>query len=570
MLQGLFRRRPSAALVVSMLALFVALSGWGYAATGTFVLGKTNRAKKTTGLASTTKRAPAFAVTNTGGATAASFSVKPGVTPFTVNSSVKVAKLNADLLDGVDSSGLQSRITGTCAAGSAIRVVNAEGKVTCEPVGGGGGGTPTNAFWGLKGNSGTTPGTNFLGTTDAKALVIKTNNAEALRVDTAGNVGIGTSGPIARLEAAAATAGIGVLGTSNARGLVGRLGQISCPGTYAVGGCTPDASTAISGHSVTGRGVDGESTSGIGVIGNSSTRGVVGTLGGTSCAGTYAVGGCGSMVGAGVLGDSSTKGVVGTLGGTTCVGPDAVGVWGCGSTVGTGVFGGSSTRGVVGTLGGTSCVGTYAVGGCGATIGDGLLGMTSVGPNSITAAAVHAINTAGGDIFLGQNGGTRVARIDGTGKGFFNGGTQTGGADYAESMRAAPSSALEPGDVLAVDPEHGGTVAKSHRPNSTLVAGVYSTRPALLAVGKHRLGDSLAGEVPVALLGVVPTKVSAENGAVHAGDLLTTASTPGYAMRAPRIVVGGVAIYPTGAVLGKALEPLAHGKGLIRVLVMLR
>jgi hypothetical protein len=41
-------------------------------------------------------------------------------------------------------------------------------------------------------------------------------------------------------------------------------------------------------------------------------------------------------------------------------------------------------------------------------------------------------------------------------------------------------------------------------------------------------------------------------------------------MKASSTVVGGVAIYPTGAILGKALETLRGGTGLIEVLVMLR
>src|SRR3954453_14316251 len=38
-----------------------------------------------------------------------------GHAPFTTNSAQKVANLNADLLDGLDSSSLQRRVTGTCA-----------------------------------------------------------------------------------------------------------------------------------------------------------------------------------------------------------------------------------------------------------------------------------------------------------------------------------------------------------------------------------------------------------------------------------------------------------------------
>ncbi|MFI5221482.1 MAG: hypothetical protein ACHQK8_04080 [Bacteroidia bacterium] len=47
--------------------------------------------------------------------------------------------------------------------------------------------------WGLTGNSGTDSTTNFIGTTDANPFVLKTNNAERMRVSIAGNVGIGSS-----------------------------------------------------------------------------------------------------------------------------------------------------------------------------------------------------------------------------------------------------------------------------------------------------------------------------------------------------------------------------------------
>ncbi len=44
--------------------------------------------------------------------------------------------------------------------------------------------------WSITGNSGTTAGTNFIGTTDAIALVFKTNNTEAFRILSAGNIQI--------------------------------------------------------------------------------------------------------------------------------------------------------------------------------------------------------------------------------------------------------------------------------------------------------------------------------------------------------------------------------------------
>jgi hypothetical protein len=66
--------------------------------------------------------------------------------------------------------------------------------VWSAPSGGGGG-----TGWGLTGNSGTTAGTNFIGTTDAKDWVVKTNSGgtggERMRVDLEGQVGIGNIQP---------------------------------------------------------------------------------------------------------------------------------------------------------------------------------------------------------------------------------------------------------------------------------------------------------------------------------------------------------------------------------------
>lgn len=43
-------------------------------------------------------------------------------------------------------------------------------------------------FWKTTGNAGTTPGTNYIGTTDAKSVVFKTNNTDAWSIDTLGNL----------------------------------------------------------------------------------------------------------------------------------------------------------------------------------------------------------------------------------------------------------------------------------------------------------------------------------------------------------------------------------------------
>jgi hypothetical protein len=113
---------------------------------------------------------------NNGGGPGLKAIVTAGAPPLSVNSSVKVANLNADLLDGLDSLAFQKRVTGACAAGSAIKTVNADGTVVCEPVGGGG-------AWSLTGNSGTTAGTNFVGTTDFQPLEFKVNGQRALSIE---------------------------------------------------------------------------------------------------------------------------------------------------------------------------------------------------------------------------------------------------------------------------------------------------------------------------------------------------------------------------------------------------
>ncbi len=62
-------------------------------------------------------------------------------------------------------------------------------------------GTPgSQNAWSLTGNTGTTPTTNFIGTTDSQDWVVKTNNAERIRITSSGNLGIGTITPTEKIE----------------------------------------------------------------------------------------------------------------------------------------------------------------------------------------------------------------------------------------------------------------------------------------------------------------------------------------------------------------------------------
>jgi hypothetical protein len=162
-------------------------------------------------------------------------------------------------------------------------------------------------------------------------------------------------------------------------------------------------------------------------------------------------------------------------------------------------------------------------------------------------------------------------------------GSFTGPADFAEMMTVAGGpDQVEPGDVLVIDPN--GQLTPAATPYATNLAGVYSARPGFVGTTKIAerglemyeqvytadVNKFAQGQVPVALIGIVPVKVTASNGAIQPGDLLTTSGVPGYAMKAEPVESNGVEIYPTGAILGKALEPLAAGNGVIKVLVTLR
>ena len=195
-----------------------------------------------------------------------------------------------------------------------------------------------------------------------------------------------------------------------------------------------------------------------------------------------------------------------------------------------------------------------------------ITGTGNVGIGTTTpSAALHVNNTLATSILLGQYNGTNEFRVDNTGKGFFQGGTETGGADFAESLAVrGKRSQYEPGDLLVIDPRGKRRLALSRTAYSPLVAGIYSTKPGVLAT-PHTMDDGqLKDEVPLAIVGIVPCKVTAQDGPIEVGDLLVSSSRPGYAMK------GTDRSRMLGAVVGKALEPLGKGIGVIQVLVTLQ
>jgi hypothetical protein len=129
-------------------------------------------------------------------------------------------------------------------------------------------------------------------------------------------------------------------------------------------------------------------------------------------------------------------------------------------------------------------------------------------------------------------------------------------ADFAEMLPA--QGEIEVGEVLAIGPD--GLLIMSSEAYQTTVVGVHSYRPSYL--GNAQFADE-DGYVPLAMMGVVPVKASAENGAITPGDLLVASDTPGHAMRAGENP-------PQSTVIGKALSPLEEGTGYIQMIVTLQ
>jgi hypothetical protein len=111
------------------------------------------------------------------------------------------------------------------------------------------------------------------------------------------------------------------------------------------------------------------------------------------------------------------------------------------------------------------------------------------------------------------------------------------------------------------------TVVLSRSANDPLVCGVVSTAPGVL-LNSDRDSVQCAGGSPVALCGRVPCKVVDENGPILPGDLLTSSTTPGRAMKASPVLVEGRPVYQAGTIIGKALTPLHEGRGIVEMFVL--
>lgn len=178
--------------------------------------------------------------------------------------------------------------------------------------------------------------------------------------------------------------------------------------------------------------------------------------------------------------------------------------------------------------------------------GIGVFG-TSASPNGVGG---YFKNTGGG-VACRVEGNCKVNQLEIVGAG-----------DVAERFEV--TDAVKPGMLVSIDPDETGKLQLCRGAYSPMVAGVVS------GAGKLRPGVVLDPDVnkeahPIAMSGRVWVYCDATENAIEPGNLLTSSSTPGYAMK--------VLDFPRaqGATIGKAMTRLKKGeRGLVMALVSLQ
>jgi hypothetical protein len=135
-------------------------------------------------------------------------------------------------------------------------------------------------------------------------------------------------------------------------------------------------------------------------------------------------------------------------------------------------------------------------------------------------------------------------------------------ADCAEEFDVPEAENIEPGTIMVLSQD--GQLEQSIKAYDKKVVGVVSGagehRPGIVLDKRHSQGD----RIPIALMGKAYCRVDAQYSPIEIGDLLTTSPTPGHAMKAED------PLKAFGAVIGKALQGLKQGHGLIPILIALQ
>ena len=171
------------------------------------------------------------------------------------------------------------------------------------------------------------------------------------------------------------------------------------------------------------------------------------------------------------------------------------------------------------------------------------------------------VNT--GRMGIGTSSPTSALEVNGTTK--TNILTITGGADIAEPFEVSDNEVeMLPGTLMIIDEDNPGNLKPSQTAYDKKVAGIISgaqgINPGLILNQEEKLGKG----PNIALTGRVYVKANTSNGAIKAGDLLTSSDIMGEAMRVTDFDKAN------GAVIGKAMTTLENGSGYIMVLVSLQ
>ncbi len=422
--------------------------------------------------------------------------------------------------------------------------------------------------WALTGNAGTSPASNFVGTTDGQDLIVQPG---------AGRVGIGTTVPTTGKLHVAGGGDTGVYATStNTFGMFG----VSLSGNGVKGASTDSA--GIYGVSTNGSGVYGASTNSNGVYGQTVTAfqpGVKGVNGASS--------------GIGVRGEANASGGVGVWGQSNA----NTGVYGL-STDGIGVWG-QSTNGVAIRAESTNNYGVYV-----ASAGISGVVVISANSNGLTVSSAGGngvgVSSAGANgvvVSSAGNTGVNANTIQASGQwGFYTDDAIHGSNVLIQSIslvgQVAGPDSLTAGEIVAVagvaDPVAGSTV---HLPLVRLangsdngIVGVVEGRLVLTqqpsqkppAAGdveaetplvelRSADGPAQAGDyVAIIVLGAAQVKVDPAV-PIGAGQRLTIAEVGGHARPLRTVRVEGVEVDESGPTLGVTMEP-AQG-GLVWVMI---